>query len=217
MFKKYTIAGENNPIWQLVEPVILKIWADGMCKASYSQLYLIHFMALLLSTVVFLGGFVLRILLVGVLLFLGYVVFEESSTLVFNAVFPSFVMDTTIMNNANESSLWIYQLLGYVILIKSVIFVFGKNFTNWVKDTTLYLLIMATGMIPLKWIAQGLIKENYLAQLAAKTSFMGVHMAQTISAAPPEIEQQHDKIINLYQKSNDENVRKQLEELCATY
>ncbi len=217
MFKKYTIVGESNPIWQLVEPVILKIWSDGMCKASYSQLYLIHFMALLLSTVMFLGGFVLRILLVGVLLFLGYVVFEESLTLVFSAVFPSFGMDTTIMNNVDESSLWVYQLLGFVILIKSVIFVFGKNFTDWVKDTALYLLMMATGMIPLKWIAQGLTKENYLAQLAAKTSFMGVHMAQTISAAPPEIEQQHDKIINLYQKSNDENARKQLEELCATY
>jgi len=84
MFKKYTIAGENNPIWQIVEPVILKIWADGMRKASYSQLYLIHFMALLLSTVMFLGGFVLRLLLIGSILFLGYAVFEESLTLAFS-------------------------------------------------------------------------------------------------------------------------------------
>ena len=121
------------------------------------------------------------------------------------------------MTNVNESTLWVYKLLGYVILIKSVIFVFGKNFTDWVRDTALYLLMMVTGMIPLKWIARGLIKENYFAQLAAKKSFMGVHMAQTISAAPPEIEQKHDKIIDLYQKSNDENARKQLEELCATY
>ena len=78
MFKKYTIVGENNPLWQLVEPVILKMWADGMRKASYPKLYLIHFMALLLSTAMFLGGFVLRIFLVGSILFLGYVVFEES-------------------------------------------------------------------------------------------------------------------------------------------
>jgi hypothetical protein len=77
--------------------------------------------------------------------------------------------------------------------------------------------MMFTGMIPLKWIARGLIKQNYLAQLAAKTSFMGVHMAQTISAAPSEIEQKYDMIINLYQKSNDENARKQLEELCVSY
>lgn len=217
MFKKYTIAGENNPIWQLVEPVILKTWAEGMCKASYPRLYQIHFMALLLSTVMFLGGFVLRILLVGSILFLGYAVFEEYSTLAFSAVFSSFGMDTNIMNNVDESSLWIYQVLGYVILIKSVIFVFGRDLSDWVRDTALYLLMMVTGMIPLKWIARGLIKESYFAQLAAKTSFMGMHMAQTISAAQPEIVQQHDKIIDLYQKSNDENARKQLEELCATY
>lgn len=120
------------------------------------------------------------------------------------------------MANVDESNLWIYKLLGYVILIKSVLFVFGKNFTDWVQDTTLYLLLMVTGMIPLKWIARGLIKESYFAQLAAKTSFMGMHMAQTISAAPPEIKQQYDKMIDLYQKSNDEKARKQLEELCAT-
>ena len=217
MFKKYTIAEESNPVWQIVEPVILKIWADGMCKASYPQLYLIHFMALLLASVMFLGGFLLRALLVGTILLLGYAVFEESLTLAFSTVFSSFGIDTTIMNNVDDSSLWIYQILGYVILIKSVIFVFGKNFTDGVQDIALYLLMMVTGMIPLKWIARGLTKENYFAQLAAKTRFMGMHMAQTISAAPHEIEQQHDKIIDLYQKSNDENARKQLEELCANY
>jgi hypothetical protein len=217
MFKKYAIAGESNPIWQIVEPVVLKIWADGMRKAAYSQLYLIHFMALLQSTVMFLGGFVLRVLLIGFILFLGYAIFEESLTLAFSAVFPSFETTTTIITNVNENTLWLYRLLGYVILIKSVIFVCGKNLTNWIQDTLLYVLIMVTGMIPLKWIAQGLIKENYFSQLAAKTSFMGMHMAQTISAAPPEIEQKYVKIIDLYQKSNDENARKQLEELCATY
>jgi hypothetical protein len=217
MFKKYAIAGESNPIWQIVEPVVLKIWADGMRKAAYSQLYLIHFMALLQSTVMFLGGFVLRVLLIGFILFLGYAIFEESLTLAFSAVFPSFETTTTIITNVNENTLWLYKLLGYVILIKSVIFIFGKNFTRWMQDTALYLLMMVTGMIPLKWIARGLIKENYFSQLAAKTSFMGMHMAQTISAAPPEIEQKYVKIIDLYQKSNDENARKQLEELCATY
>lgn len=217
MFKKYSIAGEHNPVWQLVEPVILKIWADGMCKASYPQLYLIHFMALFLSTVMFLGGFFLRVLVVASIILLGYAIFEESLTLAFGAVFSSFVTETTILSNAKESNLWIYEILGYVILIKSVIFVFGKNFTDWVQDSFLYLLMVVTGMIPLKWIALGLIKENYFAQLAAKTSFMGMHMAQTISAAPPEIERQYSRVFDLYQRSNDENARKQLEELCATY
>jgi len=107
MIKKYTIAGESNPIWQLVEPVILKIWADGMCKASYSQLYLIHFMALLLSTVMFFGSFVLRLFVVGSILLLGYAVFEESLTLAFTAVFSSFGMGTAIMTNVEKNSLWI--------------------------------------------------------------------------------------------------------------
>ena len=121
------------------------------------------------------------------------------------------------MNNGDKSSLWIYHVLGYVILIKSVIFVFGKNFTDCMQDTALYLLFIVTGMIPLKWIARGLIKENYFVQLFAKKRFMGMHIAQTISAAPPEIEQLYDKIFDLYQKSNDENARKQLEEMCATH
>lgn len=217
MFKKYTIAGESNPVWQIVEPVILKIWSEGMRKASYSQLYLIHFMALLLSTIMFLGGFFLRILIIGSILLLGYALFEEFLTLTFSAVFPSFETNISLMTNVTQNTLWIYKLLGYGIIIKIIIFVFGKNFTNWLRDTSLYLLIMVTGMIPLKLIAQGLIKENYFAQLAAKTSFMSIHMAQTISAAPSEIVQKHDKIIDLYQKSNNEDARKQLEELCATY
>ncbi len=31
---RYTIAGENNPYWLLVEPILLRIWADGIPKAS---------------------------------------------------------------------------------------------------------------------------------------------------------------------------------------
>lgn len=213
MFKKYTISGESNPIWQIVEPVILKIWANGIRKASYSQLYLIHFIALLLSSVTFLGGLCLRVFVVASILFLGYSFFEESLILAFSAVFTSTGIEVSI----SKSELWIYELLGYVILIKGVIIIFGKNFTGWAKDTLLYLFIMFTGMVPLKWIAKGLNKENYFAQVLAKTSFMGVHMAQTISAAPPEIVKQNDELIDLYQRSNDENARKQLEELCATY
>ena len=74
-----------------------------------------------------------------------------------------------------------------------------------------------TGMIPLTWLARGLMKESYLAQVLAKTSFMGMHMAQTIAAAPTEIEHRYSKIIDLYQRSNNEDARKELEELCAIY
>lgn len=214
MFKRYTIAGEANPVWQIVEPVILKTWADGMRCASYSQLYLIHIMGLLVSTGMFLGSLILRLLLVALVLLMGYALFEQPLSLAFDAVFPSTGFNLTM--NFDRSSLWPYQLLGYVILIKSVLFVFGKNLTDWVQDTVLYMLMMITGMIPLQWIALGLLKENYFAQLVAKTSFMGIFMAQTILAAPAAARNKYDKIYDLYKNSNNEEKRRELEHLCAT-
>lgn len=215
MFKKYTIAGVGNPVWQLAEPVILRIWAEGMCKASYSELYLIHCMALLMSTLMFLGGLILRLLVVASVLFVGYVTFEHTLALALTAVFPSIELETT-KSSVPERALWLYQLLGYIILIKGTIFVFGKNFTDWVSDSVLYVLIMITGMMPLKWLAHGLLTENYFAQLLAKSSFMGMHIAQTIAAAPPEIRNKYDRIYDLYANSNREEKRKELEELCAS-
>ena len=159
----------------------------------------------------------LRLLVVASILLLGYAVFEDAFALAFSTIFPSITLDAAINSNVDEGSMWLYTLLAYVILIKIVIFVFGKNFTGWVLDSVLYLLMMATGMIPLKWIAQGLIKENYFAQLLAKTSFMGMHMAQTIAAAPPEFRNRYDRIIDLYTNSNREDKRSELEELCANH
>lgn len=74
---------------------------------------------------------------------------------------------------------------------------------------------MITGMIPLQWIARGLLNENYFAQLIAKTSFMGMLMAQTIPAAPAAARNKYDKIYDLYMNSNKEEKRRELEELCA--
>jgi len=118
-------------------------------------------------------------------------------------------------SNVAGGSHWLYQLLGYVILIKSIIFTFGKNFTSWVNDSALYILMIITGMFPLKWIAQGLINARYFAQLLAKSPFMGMHIAQTITAAPPEIRNKYDRLYDLYTNSNKEEKRKELEELCA--
>lgn len=213
MFKKYTIAGETNPVWQIAEPVVLKVWAEGMRGASYPQLYLIHLMGLVVSTGMFLGGFILRLLVVAIILLVGYALFEQPLSLAFDAVFPSIGLN--LATNVDDSNLWLYRLLGYVILIKSVIFVFGKNFTDWVQDTVLYVLMMTTGMILLQWIARGLLNENYFAQLLAKTSFMGMLMAQTISAAPAEAKNKYDKIYDLYMNSNKEEKRRELEDLCA--
>jgi len=213
MFKKYTIAGETNPVWLTVEPVILKTWADGMRNASFSQLYLVHFMGLLVGTGMFLVGFILRLLVVALILIIGYTFFEQSLRLAFDAVFPSNGLNLTI--DIDKNWLLFYQILGYVILIKSVIFVFGNNFTDWVQDTLLYLLMMVTGMIPLQWIARGILNENYFAQLFAKTSFMSMLIAQTIAAAPAESRNKYDKIYDLYMNSNKEESRRELEDLCA--
>lgn len=214
MFKKYTIAGESNPMWQLAEPAILKTWAEGMAKASIPDLYLTHVMALFMSSIMFLGGFILRLLVVGVTLLIGYVLFEQTLSLAASAVIPGIETGGAAVRDLGEGKQWPYQMLGYVIIIKATIFVFGSNFTSWLSDCSLYLLLMILGMVPLKWIAGGLLKDNYFAQLIAKSSFMGVEIAQTISAAPRETRERYERIYELYLNSNSEVERRELEKFC---
>ena len=96
-----------------------------------------------------------------------------------------------------------------------VLRVLGRPLIEWGRDVFLYALFMITLMVPLKWIARGLLRENYFAQVVAKSSFMGVHMAGTIAAAPPEINSLYDQIFKLYRDSNDQRTREELEQLCA--
>jgi hypothetical protein len=217
IFKKYNIAGESNPYWQLVEPMLLKIWAKGICEASYPKLHSILFFDLLSSTFLFLAGFLLRVSAVALFLSIGYVFFKDSLLLAFNTVLSSSDIGTSISISVDEEKIWIYKLLGYVILIISVIFIFGMNFTYLMLDIMMYILMTVTNMLPLKWTARGLKKENYFAQYFAKTSYMGTIINQTILAAPPEIVSEWDKVSDLYKNSNNEDARKELERLSATY
>lgn len=218
MFRKYTIAGESNPVWQLVEPAILKLWATGMLKASYASLYLVHVMALLVATAMFALSFFFRLILLTAIFVLAYIAFEEALTEVIGTVLVLPETDGSRATLPPSDEFWMHQLAGYVVVITavvSVLLVLGKPFTAWVRDVVLYLLFMLTLMVPLKWIARGLLRESYFSQLIAKSSFMGARIAGTIAAAPPEITRQHDRLIELYQGSNDESTRKELEQLCA--
>jgi len=218
MFRKYSIAGEANPVWQIVEPAILKLWATGMLKSSYASLYLAHIMALLVATVMFAVSFCFRCFLLVLIFFLTYIAFEDSLIQVLSTVLA--LPDTSEFSTEMPPSeqLWIYQVVGYVVLMTAVVLVLrvlGRPLIEWGRDVFLYALFMITLMVPLKWIARGLLRENYFAQVVAKSSFMGVHMAGTIAAAPPEINSLYDQIFKLYRDSNDQRTREELEQLCA--
>ncbi len=214
MHKKYNLAGANNPNWQIAEPAILKTWARGILQASHSKLYAIHFMALVLSTLAFLGGFVLRSLATICILYIGYIIFNDFLKIVVTAVFP------TISNNPYqviEGAAWIHYLIGYMIIVKIMLFVLGKNLNEWIGDALLHLFAMMFGMAPLKLLAHGLLKENIWAQTLATKGFMGAYLVYTMAATPTEFEQLFEKINDLHDRSNDESARKELEELCSKH
>jgi hypothetical protein len=213
LFKKYTIAGENNPVWQVVEPLILNTWAKGMLQASTTTLFTVHFMMLIMGSVFFLTGFIVRLFIMAIVLIAIYAIIPGPFSLSFAAIFPAAGLDFRADTGGN----WIllYQLLGYVVLIKSVLFLFGKNFNSWLFETIFYLLLMVTGMLPLRWIATGVIDEKYFVQGFLKTHYMGGYIVKSINAAPPFIQKNYDELFELYMDSNSEESRKKLEDLCA--
>lgn len=213
MFEKYTIASENNPVWQMVEPLLFSTWAEGVQEATIPKLYAFHFVALMMGTVFFLVGFLGRLGIISIVLMVFYIIFPGAFSLSLTAIFPTIGMD--LGANINTGSVLLYQLLGYVALIKSVLFLFGKYFRKWILETIFYLLQMLTGMLPLRWIAGGLREEKYLAQLFARSDFMSMFMPGSITAAPATIVKQWDDLIDLYRDSNREESRKKLENLCA--
>jgi hypothetical protein len=163
-FKKHSIPGENNPYWALAEPILLRIWAEGILSSTSLGLQFANLASLIVSIFFFLLGTSLRIAAVGSLLFLPFLVFPDTIFTCFNLLFSH--------ANANyrAGEQWVYVLLGYAILIKSVSFILGSNFSDLVRDAILQIALMLTNMAPLKMIARGLRRENFLAQAAAKTA-----------------------------------------------
>ena len=216
IFKKYNVIGEN-PYWQLTEPMLLKVWAKGICEAPSLKLHSILFFDLLSSVFLFFVGFLLRVSAVAFFLLIGYFLFNESLTLAFDSIFSSTGVGASLSSSVDTDKMWMYKLLGYVILIKSVIFIFGLNFTYIILDIMMYVLMTITNMFPLRWTARGLKKEKYYAQYFAKTTYMASVITNTVLAFPPEIKLEYDKVFDLYMNSNNEDARKELELLSATY
>ena len=215
MNKKYTIAGENNPYWQLAEPVLLRIWAKGMLNASYSRLYLVVSLKFLVAIIFFVLGLLARALVLGAILFGGYLLFEQPLLSAIDSVFSTIDLGIIAESGVATDELWIYELAGYAILVLAILFLLGKNLGDFLKDAGIDLLVMATGMLPLMVIARGLQRGNFFAQLIAKSPIGSGYLPTTIAAAP-DYEREWDKVFDLYINSNKEGPRKELESLAQS-
>jgi len=211
-FTRHTLATESNPSWLIAEPVLFDIWAAGILKTSSGKLQLVNALSFFTSAFFFAGGMALKIAAVITTLFLGYLCFPQTLLASLDAVFSGLNISD---GDFNGNRPWLYELLGYIIVIKSVLFLLGKGFANFIGETCFQLLLALTNMMPLRLIAKGLQKENYVAQLIAKTSFMGMFLSQTIAVTPNS--EQWDKVFDLYSKSNDSAAREELEELSARH
>jgi hypothetical protein len=213
-FKKHSIPGDNNPCWTLAEPILLQIWAEGILSSTYLGLQLVNLFSLIVSIFFFLLGTTLRLMAAASLLFLAFLIFPETLSTCFNLLFSDWTPNYIV---SNAGSQWLYVLLGYAILIKSILFVLGSNFSDLVRDTVIQISLMLTNMVPLKLIARGLQKENFLAQAVAKTAFMGVYIVQTMTATPMRFQREWDKVFDLYLKSNRPSERDELERIAERF
>jgi hypothetical protein len=206
----YTIAGENNPYWVLVEPILLRIWADGIPKASSIDLHVVNGLSLVVSAVGFAFGLLVRAAAVGGFLIVGFLLFPQTIELALGSLFSSL----SSVDQMAMSPSWIYRLTGYAIVITSVAFVLGDRLFRFLGEFLLYLLIAVTHVAPLRLLAFGLRKENYVAQAIAKTSFMGMYLVQSVGGLPDESQAEWNRALDLYTRSNTSSGRDQLEKLA---
>ena len=72
-------------------------------------------------------------------------------------------------------------------------------------------------MLPLLYLAKGLKKESYIAQLIAKKPLMGMLVVQFAAAMPPDSINRWDKVFDLYENSNHSTSREELERLAEEH
>src|SRR5712671_1813833 len=209
-FRKYNIAGEHNPCWIMAEPILLKIWADGILRTPYLNLQFANVFCIIVHVTFFLGGASLRIAAVMAVLIPAYLAFPQTLSVSFEAIFGA-DFDPSSVNN-----LWLYRLLGYVIMIKASLFLLG-GLAMFLRDVIFYLALMLTNMLPLRIIARSLQNDRYFGQYIAKASFMGTYMVQTMTATPLEDRNKWDKVFNLYMNSNQVFAREELERLSSEF
>ena len=203
---RYTIAGENNPYWLLVEPILLHVWADGLTKASSLSLQIVNGFSLAVHITMFVIGTFGRLAAVGAVLLICYALFPETLAAVLGSVLSIPVQPSSIVPS------WPDQLLGYVIIVTATLFVLGNRLFGFLGESFLYVLFAVTLMAPLRLLALGLRNENYLAQAIAKSSFMGMYISQSLAAMPNETTANWDRVFDLYMRSNTLLGREQLEE-----
>jgi hypothetical protein len=204
------MVGENNPYWIMAEPMLLKIWADGILRTPSLNLHFANVFSLIVNMIFFSGGVALRPAAVMAALLLGYFAFPRTLFVAFETI-----VDTDF-EASGINNLWLYRLLALAILIKVSLFLFN-GFTVFARDLLIYLALMLTNMTPLRIIAKGLQNERYFAQCIAKTSFMGTYIVQTMTATPFENQGKWDRVFNLYMNSNQPSAREQLEHLSDEY
>ena len=156
-FKKHSIVGENNPYWALAEPILFRIWADGILNSTYFGLQFANLASLMIYILFFVIGTVMRIVVVASVLLAAFLIFPETLSICFNLLFSDWKPNYVIRHTEGQ---WLYLLLAYAILIRSATFVLGSNFSDLACDTLFQVSLMLTKMIPLKLIARGLQKEN---------------------------------------------------------
>ena len=207
-FKKFNICGDENPYWLMVEPILFDIWADGIQKTKTGQLQGINILSWVLGVSAFLGRVILKLAFLASMLFICYSIFPETLSKSFDLIFSRMYMG---------NDLWAYQLLGYAIIVPSVLFIFGGYFKAFIFDSCLTLLLLLTNMLPLRYLAKGLKKESYVAQLIAKFPFMGVHIVTYAIGMHRDSMNQWDKVFDLYLNSNRPSAREELERLAEEH
>nr|WMC95681.1 hypothetical protein RAR13_20210 [Aminobacter aminovorans] len=208
---RYTLAGESNPYWVLVEPILLRIWADGIAKTSSLSLQLANGLSLTMHIILFAIGVILRLAAVGALLLVMYLLFPQTVETALGSVLSA---PYTVAAPASGALSWVIELLGYVIVVSSIVFVLGAKLFGFLGELLLYLVFAVTHMAPLRLLAAGLRSENYWAQTIAKTSFMGMYLVQSVGVFPDNARAEWDRVFDLYLKSNTPHGREQLEMLA---
>jgi hypothetical protein len=116
-----------------------------------------------------------------------------------------------------HKDLWAYKLLGYAFIIKSVVFIFGDNFKRFIVESSLCLLLLMTNMLPLRYLAKGFKKESHIAQIIAKSPFIGELIVQFALAMPQDSLNHWDEVSGLYESSNRSSAREELERLAEEH
>lgn len=184
-----------------------------MISASLGYLYLAIFFGLLVKTCFFLLGLLARVSVLGAVYFAAYLIFEQHLLLVVDSVLSTAELGIIARSAISTDTLWIYELIGYVVLVLTILVLFGSNLATFLQEACIDILLMLTGMLPLLLVARGLQRDNFFAQLIAKSPVGAGYLPTTIAAASRTIEQEWDKVFDLYMHSNDEAARKELERL----